>query len=77
MDDEPAPGYERDVRPLFRQGDRSSMLFMFDLWSYDDVKANAEAIAGATEAGDMPCDGAWPDDRSRLFRRWIEGGFQP
>ncbi len=77
MQNEPPPEYERDVRPLFRERDRSSMMFMFDLWSYDDVRANAEAIADATESGDMPCDGSWPDDRSRLFRAWIEGGFRP
>ena len=77
MQNRQPPGYERDVRPLFRDRDRSSMMFMFDLWSYDDVRANADAIAAAIEAGGMPCDGAWPDDRTRLFRAWIGGGFQP
>ncbi len=72
-----APGFAADVRPLFRERDRSSMSFRFDLWDYSDVKANADDILAATEAGDMPCDGAWPAERVALFRSWIEGGFQP
>jgi hypothetical protein len=54
------------VKPLFRERDRGAMLSRFDLWSYDDVKANAEAILGQLAGGDMPCDGAWPDEHSRL-----------
>jgi hypothetical protein len=33
-----------DVKPLFREEDRASMDFAFDLWSYDDVKVNATLI---------------------------------
>ena len=77
MQEGPPPSYEHDVKPLFRDRDRSSMTFMFDLWSYQDVRDNADAIARATEGGDMPCDVAWPEDRTRLFRAWIAGGFQP
>jgi len=43
----------------------------------DAVEANAEAILAATEAGDMPCDGAWPVERVEMLRGWIEGGVQP
>lgn len=68
--------FETDVRPLFRQKDRDSMLRAFDLWSHADVSANAEAILGAVESGRMPCDGAWPPDRVELFRRWTEGGME-
>jgi len=25
----------------------------------------------------MPCDGAWPDEKIEVFRRWTESGFQP
>ncbi len=71
------PGFASDIRPLFRERDRSSMTFLFDLWNYDDVRSNAADILAITEAGEMPCDGAWPADRVALFRRWIEGGFQP
>jgi hypothetical protein len=62
------------VKALFREKDRQSMLRHFDLWSYEDVSANAEAILGRLEAGDMPCDGPWPDTSIHLFRRWVEGG---
>jgi hypothetical protein len=73
----PPPTFAADIKPLFRQRDRSAMTFMFDLWAYDDVRANAEAILAATETGNMPCDDAWPFERVALIRRWIEGGCQP
>ena len=50
------------------------MLSRFDLWSYDDVKANADAILGRLAAGSMPCDGAWPDEQIELFRAWLADG---
>ena len=66
--------FEHDIRPLFREGDRDSMLSAFDLWSYDDVRANADAILRVLQAGTMPCDGAWDADRVDVFRRWVEEG---
>src|SRR5262249_49526636 len=36
--------YQQDIRGLFRDRDIQSMSFAFDLSSYDDVRANAEAI---------------------------------
>ena len=66
--------YQQDVRPLFREKDRERMEFAFDLWSYQDVKENADAILERLSDGDMPCDGAWPDEQVALFRRWVEGG---
>jgi hypothetical protein len=71
--DEPV-SFETDVRPLFRERDRESMEFAFDLWSYDDVSEQAEAILGRVEAGTMPCDGAWSAEQVDLFRRWIRAG---
>jgi hypothetical protein len=69
------PGsFDRDVKPLFRERDRGSMSSHFDLWSYDDVSANADAILGAIESGTMPCDGRWDDDQVEILRRWIDGG---
>lgn len=70
-----APTFDDDIRPLFRDRDRSSMTFAFDLWSYEDVRGNADDIVAVLEAGDMPCDGAWPSDRVELFRRWMADGF--
>ena len=66
--------YEADIKPLFRERDRESMKGAFDLWSYDDVKQNADAILEQVEAGSMPCDGAWPVDQVELVRNWIAQG---
>jgi hypothetical protein len=72
-----SPSFETDIKPLFREGDRRSMEFAFDLWSYDDVSQNADAILGRLRNGSMPCDGAWPDDQVERFQGWIESGKQP
>jgi hypothetical protein len=66
--------FESDIKPLFREGDRRTMRFAFDLWSHDDVGQNADAILDRLERGDMPCDRAWPEQQVDLFRRWIESG---
>ena len=71
---EPAPSYETDIKPLFREKDRASMQRAFDLWSYDDVSNNADRILDRVRAGTMPCDGAWPEDRVELLARWVESG---
>ena len=68
--------FERDIRPLWRERDVSSMLSVFDLSSYDDVRDNAEAIYGRLADGTMPCDGAWQADDVNRFRAWIDGGMQ-
>ena len=70
----PKLGFENDVKPLFRERDRGSMLRFFDLWAFDDVVANGEAIAERLADGSMPCDGAWPPERIDLFRRWLDAG---
>jgi hypothetical protein len=72
-EDEPV-GFEEDIKPLFREHDRESMMFAFDLWSFDDVPQHADAILAQLEAGAMPCDGAWPPERIAVFRRWIDAG---
>jgi hypothetical protein len=66
--------FDADIRPLFRDSDVRSMRFRFDLGSYDDVSANADAILGRLRAGSMPCDGAWPADRVEVFERWVRAG---
>lgn len=71
------PGFAADIRPLFRERDRHAMTFMFDLWVYEDVRANAQAILSSTETGEMPCDGGWSDDQVDQLRRWIEAGCPP
>jgi hypothetical protein len=71
---EPVISFESDIKPLFRGKDRDSMRKAFDLWSYDDVQAHADAIAEHLKNGSMPCDGAWPSDRVELFEHWVEAG---
>ncbi|HWX97094.1 MAG TPA: hypothetical protein VNZ01_09605 [Solirubrobacteraceae bacterium] len=66
--------YTADIKPLFRERHRTSMLSHFDLWSYDDVSDHATAILTRLEEGSMPCDGAWPADRVEVFRSWLEQG---
>ena len=79
----PLPGpdetvsFEANIKPLFREHDRQSMEFAFDLWSRDDVQAHAADILDQVSRGTMPCDGAWPADRVEVFKRWTESGFQP
>jgi CDGSH-type Zn-finger protein/truncated hemoglobin YjbI/ferredoxin len=68
--DEPL-SYQAHIKALFRQRDRDSMRFAFDLWSHEDVRSHADAILARLQAGTMPCDGAWPPDRIEVFKRWI------
>ncbi len=71
--DEPL-SFAEHIKPLFREGDRQSMRFAFDLWLHDDVAEHAEAILDRLQAGTMPCDGAWPQERVDTFKRWLESG---
>lgn len=70
----PTLGFETDIKPLFRDKDREAMLKAFDLWSYADVVAHADAIAGRLSEGTMPCDGAWPKAQVERFQLWIQEG---
>lgn len=72
-----AVSFERDVRPLFRERDRETMLGVaeFDLWRWDDVAGRSADILARLEDGSMPCDQAWPDEQVALFRRWVETGM--
>ena len=65
------------IKPLFREHDRKSMAFAFDLWSQADVQAHAAGILERLQNGTMPCDGAWPPEKIEVFKRWTESGFQP
>jgi truncated hemoglobin YjbI len=66
--------FETHIKPLFRDRDRASMTFAFDLWSHDDVSRHADAILTRLQEGTMPCDGAWPTERVETFERWISAG---
>jgi len=71
--DEPI-SFEQHIKPLFRERDRQSMKWAFDLWSHDDVAGNSDAILGRLRNGTMPCDGAWPDEQIAFFQDWVEAG---
>ena len=71
----PAVGFEHDVKPLFRERDRRSMQRSFDLWSYEDVRSNAQAILDRVSDGTMPCDLEWSPEQVGVLRRWIEAGM--
>jgi truncated hemoglobin YjbI len=69
--------FESHIKPLFREHDRKSMSFAFDLWSRADVREHAAGILERLRSGTMPCDGAWPAEKVEVFQRWTESGFQP
>ena len=71
--DEPV-SFAQHIKPLFREGDRRSMRFAFDLWSHEDVAGHAGAILDRLRAGTMPCDGAWSEGLVAIFERWIDSG---
>ena len=73
--DNSAPSFARDIQPLFRETDRDSMTFAFDLWGYNDVRTHAEDILERLGEGSMPCDGEWPEQQIVLFERWVEAGM--
>src|SRR4029453_19625096 len=68
------PSFERDIRPLFTERDRTAMRWAFDLGEAASVRQHAEAILEQVAAGRMPCDGAWPPESVALFRRWVQAG---
>ena len=68
------PSFDKHIKPLFRERDRGSMTFAFDLWSYHDVSENADALLAKLRDGSMPCDGAWPVEQVKSFERWVAAG---
>jgi CDGSH-type Zn-finger protein/truncated hemoglobin YjbI len=67
-------GYDEHIKALFRQRDRNSMRFVFDLWAYADVQQHAAAILHRLREGTMPCDGPWPSEKVDVFERWVNSG---
>lgn len=74
MSEAESPGYEHDIKPLFREHDRRAMTFAFDLWKYEDVATYANEILVRLRNGSMPCDAAWPTERVDLFEQWLGAG---
>jgi hypothetical protein len=67
--------FELHIQDLFNQRDQEAMLLQFDLWDYEDVRANAEAIYRNVASGRMPCYTFWSKDKVALFRRWMDAGM--
>ena len=67
-------GFSTDIQPLFREEDRDAMDFVFDLWSFDDVRENAALILERIEDGSMPCDVLGDDAHIQILRDWIAAG---
>ena len=44
--------FDTDIKPLFREQDRTAMFSRFDLWKYDDVVKHSFAIVAAVERRD-------------------------
>ena len=68
------PSFERDIRPLFTDRDRTAMRWAFDLGDVDAVRQHADAILDQLATGRMPCYGGWPGEQVAVFRRWVETG---
>jgi hypothetical protein len=69
-----ALSFERDIKPLFRDKDRESMMAAFDLFDHSDVSDSADAIVACVRSGRMPCDGAWPSADVAKLQQWIDAG---
>jgi hypothetical protein len=69
-----AISFEEHIRPLFRESDRESMEFAFDLWSRDEVAENSGAILERLRDGTMPCDDPWSDEQIQVFQSWVDAG---
>jgi hypothetical protein len=72
-----ALSFDVDIKPLFRESDRTSMTRFFDLWSASDVAEHGPDIAARLSDGSMPCDGAWPAERVAIFKSWLDAGAKP
>jgi truncated hemoglobin YjbI/CDGSH-type Zn-finger protein len=68
------PSFAAHIRGLFRDTDRRSMQWAFDLGSHSDVATHGPAILTRLRDGSMPCDGRWPPEWIAAFERWLAAG---
>ena len=66
--------FGQHIKALFRRRDRQPTSFAVDLWSHAEVSQRAATMLGRLQAGTMPCDGAWPQEKIDIFARWIDAG---
>jgi hypothetical protein len=75
-----ALSFATDIKPMFTSKDQEHMMFMFDLWNYDDVKSNASEIYDSVKEGRMPPGGSggpWSPDKVSRFKNWMDEGCGP
>ncbi len=78
-----APGFARDILPLFRPLDISHMAnagILLDQYAYMSVHENAERVYNSIAAKRMPPpveNAAWSQDQVSLLRTWIDAGMLP
>lgn len=68
------PTWEDDIKEMFTEIDIDHMSFMFDLSSYEEVKANAEVIHDSVSHGRMPPGDPWPQSQVDTFKAWMDAG---
>jgi hypothetical protein len=79
------PNFQDDIRPLFRDGDVTTMKDQtagfpdppgqLDLSSCESVRKWGERVLEKLESGDMPCDAPWPKEQVDVFRQWKDSGY--
>jgi hypothetical protein len=72
-----ALSFEVDIKPLFRESDRTAMIKSFDLWAASDVVEHGQIIAARLSDGSMPCDGPWSAEQVATFKGWLDAGAKP
>jgi hypothetical protein len=80
--DSATPGFEQDILPLFREVDIEHMApfgVQLDQYAFMSDPNNAERVYGSIAAKRMPpgSGDAWPEEKVRLLRAWIDGGLHP
>lgn len=77
------PGFEQDIRPLFRPIDVEHMAkggVNLDQYAYMSVPENAEKVYRSIADKRMPPPDeghTWSEEQVRLLRAWIDAGLQP
>ncbi|MGC2162897.1 MAG: hypothetical protein WA634_13360 [Silvibacterium sp.] len=72
-----ALSFEKDIRPLFREGDVKCMSpgVRLDDPAWMRVAANAQAVYHAVSTGAMPPDAPWKEAQVKTFKAWMDEGF--
>jgi hypothetical protein len=78
-----AVSFANDIAPLFTPSDvacMGRMRVMLTVYTYMSVPDNAQNVLDHLDGSSppqMPPSGAWPSDQIKLFKSWIDGGYQP